>query len=94
MNDIFFVLQTLSNMMSGTQKGLPIKVPTIPIKVVTTNGTPVCIIFETFEQSVFLLIFMGLSSPVVHITYITLYDTILLRKQMLKKPEVAICLDF
>merc|ERR1739848_173892 len=28
-----------SSMISGTPKGLPIKVPTIPIEVVTTNGT-------------------------------------------------------
>ena len=33
--------QDFSNMVSGAHKGLPIKVPTIPIKVVTTNGTPV-----------------------------------------------------
>ena len=28
-------------MMSGSSKGLPIKVPTIPIKVVTSNVTQV-----------------------------------------------------
>ena len=28
-------------MMSGSQKGIPLKVPTIPIKVVTPNATQV-----------------------------------------------------
>ena len=28
-------------MMSGSQKGLPLKVPTIPIKVVTPNASQV-----------------------------------------------------
>ena len=46
-------------MVSGTHKGLPlpIKVPTIPIKVVTTNGTLVSIIVLDLEGWNILLIF-------------------------------------
>ena len=38
---INFKFQDISAMMSGAQKGLPIKVPTVPIKVVTSNTTQV-----------------------------------------------------
>ena len=33
-------------MMSGSSKGLPIKVPTIPIKVMTSNASQVSIILN------------------------------------------------
>ena len=33
--------QDLKDMMSGSSKGLPIKVPTIPIKVMTSNASQV-----------------------------------------------------
>ena len=34
-------MQDLKDMMSGSSKGLPIKVPTIPIKVITSNASQV-----------------------------------------------------
>ena len=48
-------------MMSGASKGLPIKVPTIPIKVMTSNASQVSIsltitnIFKDFWESIGLL---------------------------------------
>lgn len=37
------ILQDLKDMMSGSSKGLPIKVPTIPIKVITSNASQVSV---------------------------------------------------
>ena len=33
-------------MMSGNQKGIPLKVPSIPIKVLSPNATQVCLLFH------------------------------------------------
>ena len=40
----FKKIQDYSAMMSGNQKGIPLKVPTIPIKVLSPNTTQVCLL--------------------------------------------------
>ena len=42
-------LQDYSAMMSGTQKGLPLKVPTIPIKVLTPNTAQVYLLIKVWK---------------------------------------------
>ena len=40
---LFWKIQDYSAMMSGNQKGIPLKVPSIPIKVLSPNTTQVCL---------------------------------------------------
>ena len=74
--------QDFSNMVSGANKGLPIKVPTIPIKVVTTNGTPVSIIVWIHRVRNILLIFRFYTKEtVVALLSLTITDaTVTIRK--------------
>ena len=41
---LFWKIQDYSAMMSGNQKGIPLKVPSIPIKVLSPNTTQVCLL--------------------------------------------------
>ena len=69
-------------MVSGANIGLPIKVPTIPIKVVTTNGTPVSIIVWIHRVRNILLIFrLYTKETVVALLSLTITDaTVTIRK--------------
>ena len=69
-------------MVSGANIGLPIKGPTIPIKVVTTNGTPVSIIVWIYRVRNILLIFrLYTKETVVALLSLTITDaTVTIRK--------------